>query len=85
MQEKKSVTEQDDTLQEIARGGGRISGKEGGLRLDVFKHDEIAYDNGTDFSTEDCTVCELPENAQRYIVEDIEYEESVGRPEVRGA
>jgi hypothetical protein len=79
MQEKKSVTEQDDTLQEIARGGGRISGKEGGLRLDVFKHDEIAYSNGTDFSTEDCAVCELPETAQRYIVEDIEYEDSRGR------
>lgn len=76
MQEKKSVIKQDDTLQEIARGGGRISGKEGGLRLDVFKHDEIAYSNGKDFSTEDCAVCELPENAQRYIVEDIEYEES---------
>ena len=79
MQEKKSVTKQDDTLQEIARGGGRISGKEGGLRLDVFKHDEIAYSNGKDFSTEDCAVCELPETAQRYIVEDIEYEDSRGR------
>tara|TARA_R100000734_G_C3312344_1_gene103347 strand:+ start:1064 stop:1303 length:240 start_codon:yes stop_codon:yes gene_type:complete len=79
MQEKKSIVEQDDTLQEIARGGGRISGKEGGLRLDVFKHDKIAYANGTDFSTEDCAVCELPETAQRYIVEDIEYEDSRGR------
>ena len=79
MQEKKNVTKQDDTLQEVARGGGRISGKEGGLRLDVFKHDEIAYTNGTDFSTEDCAVCELPETAQRYIVEDIEYEDSRGR------
>ena len=79
MQEKKSITKQDDTLQEIAKGGGRISGKEGGLRLDVFKHDEIAYSNGTDFSTEDCAVCELPETAQRYIVEDIEYEDSRGR------
>ena len=79
MQEKQSIVEQDETLQEIVRGGGRISGKEGGLRLDVFKHDEIAYANGTDFSTEDCAVCELPETAQRYIVEDIEYEESRGR------
>jgi len=79
MQEKKSITKQDDTLQKIARGGGRISGKEGGLRLDVFKHDEIAYDNGTDFSQEDCAVCELPENSQRYIIEDIEYEDSRGR------
>jgi len=79
MQEKKSITKQDDTLQKIARGGGRISGKEGGLRLDVFKHDEIAYTNGTDFSEEDCSVCELPENSQRYIIEDIEYENSRGR------
>jgi hypothetical protein len=84
MQEKKTISEQDDTLQEIAKGGGRISGKEGGLRLDVFKHDEIAYENGTDFSTEDCAVCELPETAQRYSIEDIENEESVG-PKVRGA
>jgi len=79
MQEKKSIVEQNDTLQEIAKGGGRISGKEGGLRLDVFKHDEIAYTNGKDFTEDDCAVCELPENAQRYIVEDIEYEDSRGR------
>ena len=79
MQKKKRIAEQDDSLQEIARNGGRISGKEGGLRLDVFKHDEIAYENGTDFSEEDCAVCELPENSQRYIIEDIEYEDSRGR------
>ena len=79
MQEKKRIAEQDDSLQEIARGGGRISGKEGGLRLDVFKHDGIAYENGTDFSEEDCDVCELPENSQRYIIEDIEYEDSRGK------
>ena len=79
MQEKKRIAEQEDSLQEIARGGGRISGKEGGLRLDVFKHDEIAYENGTDFSEEDCAVCELPENSQRYIIEYIEYEDSRGR------
>ena len=79
MQEKNRIAEQDDSLQEIARGGGRISGKEGGLSLDVFMHDEIAYENGTDFSEEDCAVCELPENSQRYIIEDIEYEDSRGR------
>lgn len=82
MQEKKSISKQNDSLQreqEVAQRGGRIGGKEGGLRLDVFSHDESAYQNGIDFSTEDCMVCELPENAQRYIVEDIEYEESRGR------
>lgn len=82
MQKKKSITKQNDSLQreqEAITNGGRIGGKEGGLRLDVFSHDESAYQNGIDFSTEDCMVCELPENAQRYIVEDVEYEESRGR------
>ena len=78
MQEKESIVEQDDTLQEIARGGGRISGKEGGLRLDVFKHDEIAM-LMVQTLVQKIVVCELPETAQRYIVEDIEYEDSRGR------
>ena len=50
----------------LLTNAGRIGGKEGGLRLDVFSHDNSAYQNGIDFSTEDCMVCELPENAQRY-------------------
>jgi hypothetical protein len=53
--------------------GGRIEGTEGGLRIDVFDHDE---NSEYDFSESDCTVCELPEHAQNHIIEDIEYEEN---------
>ena len=50
-----------------------IEGAEGGLRIDVFDHDE---NSEYDFSESDCTVCELPEHAQNHIIEDIEYEEN---------
>ena len=71
--------EQDDSLQESidqklrVRNGGRIEGSEGGLRIDVFDHDE---NSEYDFSDYECPVCELPEHAQNHIIEDIEYEES---------
>ena len=71
--------EQDDSLQESidqklrVRNGGRIEGSEGGLRIDVFDHDE---NSEYDFSESDCTVCELPEHAQNNIISDIEYEEN---------
>ena len=71
--------EQDDSLQESidqklrVRNGGRIEGSEGGLRIDVFDHDE---NSEYDFSASDCTVCALPEHAQNHIIEDIEYEEN---------
>jgi len=45
MQKKKSITKQNDSLQreqEAITNGGRIGGKEAGLRLDVFSHDESA-------------------------------------------
>ena len=64
--------EQDNSLQEQreealrVKDGGSIEGVEGGLRLDVFNHDD----------PEDVQcICDLPENAQDYIIQDIEYEE----------
>ena len=49
------------------KDGGSIGGVEGGLRLDVFDHDD----------PEDAQcICDLPENAQDYIIQDIEYEDS---------
>ena len=64
--------EQDNSLQEQreealrVKDGGSIEGVEGGLRLDVFDHDD----------PEDLQcICDLPENAQDYIIQDIEYEE----------
>ena len=79
MQEKERNSQPIDSLQrdsesEVAiRNGGAIAGSEGGLRLDVFDHDA---NSEIDFSEDDCSLCELPENAQRLIIEDIEYEES---------
>jgi hypothetical protein len=65
--------EQDNSLQEQreealrVKDGGSIKGVEGGLRLDVFNHDD----------PEDLQcICDLPENAQNYIIEDIEYEDN---------
>ena len=65
--------EHDNSLQEQreealrVKDGGSIEGVEGGLRLDVFDHDD----------PEDLQcICDLPENAQDYIIQDIEYEDS---------
>ena len=73
MRKKERYIEQDDSLQEQRdqalriKDGGSIEGVEGGLRLDVFDHDD----------PEDIQcICDLPENAQDYIIQDIEYEES---------
>ena len=52
--------------------GGKIRGHEGGMRADIFEHDE---NSEYDFSEDDCSLCELPEHAQNHIIEDMEYEE----------
>ena len=73
MPEASRYIEQDNSLQEQreealrVKDGGSIEGVEGGLRLDVFDHDD----------SEDLQcICDLPENAQDYIIQDIEYEDS---------
>ena len=65
--------EQTNSLQESTeqalrvKDGGAIDGVEGGLRLDVFDHDD----------PEDVQcICDLPENEQDYIIQDIEYEDN---------
>tara|TARA_R100001594_G_C4026887_1_gene260429 strand:+ start:810 stop:1055 length:246 start_codon:yes stop_codon:yes gene_type:complete len=81
MQEKKRLLEQNDSVQESnheeirVNNGGRIIGTEGGLRTDIFDHDE---NSEYDFSDTECPVCELPEHAQNLILDDIEYEEGHG-------
>ena len=52
--------------------GGKIRGHEGGMRADIFDHDE---NSEYDFSEDDCSLCELPEHAQNHVIEDMEYEE----------
>ena len=54
-----------------AADGGRIVTVEGGLRADIFDHDE---NSEYDFSEHDCMICELPEHSQNLIVEDMESE-----------
>ena len=77
MQEKERNSQPIDSLQrdsesEIAiRNGGAITGSEGGLRLDIFEHDE---NSEIDFTEDTCSICELPEHAQNLIIEDIEYD-----------
>ena len=53
--------------------GGRIEGAEGGLRADIFDHDE---NSEYDFSEHDCMICEIPEHAQNLVVEDMEAEDN---------
>jgi len=55
--------------------GGRLTGVEGGLRHDVFDHDQ---NSKYDFSDDNCMICELPENTQDLIINDIEQEDSNG-------
>tara|TARA_R100000655_G_scaffold31111_3_gene62425 strand:- start:279 stop:524 length:246 start_codon:yes stop_codon:yes gene_type:complete len=81
MSEKKRLLEQNGSLQESKNEkiriskGARIIGTEGGLRTDIFDHDE---NSNYDFSDDECPVCELPEHAQNLILDDIEYEEENG-------
>ena len=51
---------------------GKIREHEGGMRVDIFDHDE---NSEYDFSENDCALCELPEHAQNHIIDDMEYEE----------
>ena len=86
MREKERLSEYLDSLQGRGSGqseenerlvsesvnGGLIRGAEGGVRVDVFDHDE---NSEYDFSDSDCPICELPEHAQNIILEEVAYEE----------
>ena len=65
-------SEENERLVSESVNGGLIRGAEGGVRVDVFDHDE---NSEYDFSDSDCPICELPEHAQNIILEEIEYEE----------
>ena len=81
MREKKTISEYVDSLQGRGSGqseqnkryigesteGGAIFGAEGGLRFDLFEHD--------DPEEELPCVCDLPEHAQSLLLEDMDYEE----------
>ena len=65
---QESIDEEIRIKEQIA-GGGRIEGVEGGLRADIFDHDE---NSEYDFSEHDCPICELPDHAINLIIEDID-------------
>ena len=81
MREKERLSEYLDSLQGRGSGqseenerfvnesleGGAIYGAEGGLRVDIFEHDDPDDDP-------QC-LCDLPEQAQDIIIEEIEHEE----------
>ena len=61
----------EDNYQAIGEAfdGGRLAGVEGGLRHDVFNHDQ---NSEYDFSDDNCVICELPEKTQDLIINDLE-------------
>ena len=75
MSEKERVSEQEDSLQESLNQkirvseGGPIQGTEGGLRLDMFEHDDPEFDEAP-------CICDLPDHAQDIIWQDIEQEDA---------
>ena len=75
MSEKERVSEQEDSLQEYRHQkirvseGGPIPGAEGGLRLDMFEHDDPEFDEAP-------CICDLPDHAQDIIWQDIEQEDA---------
>ena len=75
MSEKERVSEQEDSIQESLNQkirvseGGPIPGAEGGLRLDMFEHDDPEFDEAP-------CICDLPDHAQGIIWQDIEQEDA---------
>ena len=74
MPESKRLSEQEDSFQESVdqrirvTKGGSIEGAEGGLRLDMFEHDDPEFD-------EIPCICDLPDHAQDIIMQDMGIEE----------
>ena len=74
MSETERLSEQEDSFQESidqrirVTKGGSIGGAEGGLRLDMFDHDDPEVD-------EIPCICDLPKHAQDIIMEEFVVED----------
>jgi len=74
MSEKERVSEQEDSFQESLNQkirvseGGPIQGAEGGLRLDMFDHDDPEFDEAP-------CICDLPDHAQDIIMQEMVIED----------
>ena len=75
MSESQRIPEQEDSFQESLNQkirvseGGPIPGAEGGLRLDMFEHDDPEFDEAP-------CICDLPDHAQDIIWQDIEQDDA---------
>jgi hypothetical protein len=76
MRKEKKVSEQSNPISESTyekirvANGGTIRGAEGGLRADMFEHDDI-----TDEDNLPC-ICDLPDHAQEILYDEIEQQEN---------
>ena len=74
MSEAQKVFEQSNSLQESynekirVANGGPIRGTEGGLRADIFDHDDPEYD-------EMPCICDLPDHAQDILFDELEQQD----------
>ena len=74
MSEAQKVSEQGNPLQESYNekirvvNGGPIVGTEGGLRADIFDHDDPEYDDIP-------CICDLPDHAQDILFDEIEQQD----------
>ena len=75
MSESQRIPEQEDSFQESLNQkirvseGGPIPGTEGGLRLDMFDHDDPEFDEAP-------CICDLPDHVQDIILHEIEQEDA---------
>ncbi len=76
MRKAKEVPKQSNPVSESSyekirvANGGSIGGAEGGLRADMFEHDDLS-----DESNLPC-ICDLPDHAQEILYDEIEQEEN---------
>jgi len=74
MRKTKEVPEQSNPVSESSyekiriANGGTIRGTEGGLRADMFEHDDPDYD-------EMPCICDLPDHAQDILYDEIEQQD----------
>ena len=58
-------TEEDKIMLGTVIEGGALGGKEGGLRVDMFEHDDPDYDEAP-------CICDLPDHAQDILYDELE-------------
>tara|TARA_R110000751_G_scaffold156957_1_gene262382 strand:+ start:1907 stop:2146 length:240 start_codon:yes stop_codon:yes gene_type:complete len=68
-EQSNSISESNDQKVRVAYGGP-IRGTEGGLRADMFEHDNPEYDEAP-------CICDLPDHAQDILYDEIQNDEEI--------